>query len=308
MSRLCEGRVAIVTGAGRGIGRSEALELGRQGAHLVVNDLGAARDGSGASAGPAQEVVEEIVATGGVAVANTEDVSSWEGAHRLVEQAIETFGRLDVVVNNAGILRDRTIANMTESEWDAVIAVHLKGTAAMTHWAANHWRGRAKAGEQNDARIINTASASGIYGNTGQSNYGAAKAGIAGLTIITSKELERYGVLVNAIAPGARTRMTEDRRIGEIVIDEGEWDPYDPDNVAPLVAWLASSESAPTTGRVFNIGGGLISVAEGWRAGPSADKGARWDAEELGTIVPGLVADALPNADLRGSTDRQPTA
>ena len=207
--QICEGRVAIVTGAGRGIGRGHAIELARQGARVVVNDLGAEVDGEGASSGPAHEVVEEIHGFGGEAIANGEDVSDFEGAGRLIHCALDTFGGLDVLVNNAGILRDRMLVNMSIEEWDAVIRVHLRGTFAPTRWAAGYWRDRAKAGEVNDARIINTSSSSGIYGNIGQTNYGAAKAGIASFTIIAAKELGRYGVTVNAIAPGARTRMTE---------------------------------------------------------------------------------------------------
>ncbi|HLI44349.1 MAG TPA: SDR family oxidoreductase [Acidimicrobiales bacterium] len=307
--RICEGRVAIVTGAGRGIGRAEAIELARQGAKVVVNDLGAEVDGTGASIGPAGEVVDEIRGAGGEAVANGDDVSDWEGAQRLVNTAVETFGRLDVLVNNAGILRDRMLVNMTDEEWDAVIRVHLRGTFAPTRWAATYWRELAKAGEQLDARVINTSSASGIYGNVGQANYGAAKAGIAAFTVITAMELRRYGVSVNAIAPGALTRMTEN--LGAIRAARAgaeaaatpvpEPDPVrSPENVAPLVAWLASSQSAGITGRVFNIGGGRLSVAEGWVAGPGVERDGLFETEELGGIVPGLVAQAAANADMRG--------
>jgi NAD(P)-dependent dehydrogenase (short-subunit alcohol dehydrogenase family) len=302
MTRLCEGRVAIVTGAGRGIGRGEAIELARQGAKVVVNDLGGEMDGSGGSTGPAGEVVEEIRGFGGEAIANGEDVSDFEGAGRLVRAAIETFGSLDVLVNNAGILRDRMLVNMTIEEWDAVIRVHLRGTFGPARWAAEYWRDRAKAGERNDARIINTSSSSGIYGNVGQTNYGAAKAGIASFTIIASMELARYGVTVNALAPGARTRMTESliaARGGDDVAP-GDFDPRDPDNVAPIVAWLASSESADVTGRVFNVAGGRISVAEGWHAGETVDHGARWEPDELGSVVLDLVGKAPRNAAMSG--------
>jgi NAD(P)-dependent dehydrogenase (short-subunit alcohol dehydrogenase family) len=286
---ICAGRVAIVTGAGRGIGRGHALELARQGAHVVVNDLGGSVSGSGSDAGPAQAVVDEIEAAGGVAVANTDDVADWDGARGLVEQAVEVFGRLDVLVNNAGILRDRMLFNMTEDEWDAVIRVHLKGTFAPLRHAAAYWRERDKAGHAHDARVINTSSTSGLFANPGQSNYGAAKTGIATLSIIAAKELARYGVTVNAIAPGARTRMTENLGGGRPAPAEGEWDPRDPENVAPLVAWLASPESAGITGQVFLVGGGRIAVAEGWRRGPGVDHGARWDPAQLGTVVPDLV-------------------
>ena len=302
MSRLCEGRVAIVTGAGRGIGRCHAVELARQGAKVVVNDLGAEVDGTGGSPGPAGEVVDEIRALGGEAIANGEDVADYEGAGRLVNAAIDAFGGLDVLVNNAGILRDRMLVNMTIEEWDDVIRVHLRGTFAPTRWAAAYWRDRAKAGERNDARIINTSSSSGIYGNVGQTNYGAAKAGIAAFTIISSMELGRYGVTVNALAPGARTRMTESliaARGGDEIAPEA-FDPRSPDNVAPIVAWLASTESATVTGRVFNVAGGRISVAEGWHAGPVVDHGARWDPEGLGPVIAELVANAPANAAMSG--------
>jgi NAD(P)-dependent dehydrogenase (short-subunit alcohol dehydrogenase family) len=294
MSGICEGRVAIVTGAGRGIGRGHALELARQGAHVVVNDLGGSMSGEGSDKGPAQAVVEEIEAAGGVAVANTDDVADFEGARRLVDQAVEVFGRLDVLVNNAGILRDRMLFNMSEAEWDAVIRVHLKGTFAPSRWAAEHWRNRAKAGETNDARIINTSSTSGLFANPGQSNYGAAKSGIASMSIIAAKELGKHGVTVNAIAPGARTRMTENLMGAQARPQpaEGEWDPRAPDNIAPLVAWLASPESAGITGQVFLVGGGRINIAEGWRRGPGVDNGARWDPADLGKVVPDLVSQS----------------
>jgi NAD(P)-dependent dehydrogenase (short-subunit alcohol dehydrogenase family) len=229
-------------------------------------------------------------------------VSNWDGARRLIETAIQTFGGLDVLVNNAGILRDRMLVNMTPEEWDDVIRVHLRGTFAPTHWAARYWRDRAKKGERNDARVICTSSSSGIYGNAGQTNYGAAKAGIASFTIIASKELERYGVTVNAIAPGARTRMTEELARARGVADPspGDWDPRDPGNVAPLIAWLASGESRHVTGRVFNAAGGRISVAEGWHAGPGVDKGDRWQAEDLGSVVTSLIEQAAPNAETNG--------
>jgi NAD(P)-dependent dehydrogenase (short-subunit alcohol dehydrogenase family) len=302
LAGLCEGRIVIVTGAGRGIGRGHALEFARQGARVVVNDLGAEVDGSGGSTGPAGEVVEEIRQMGGEAVANGDDVSDWEGAQRLVNTAIESFGGLDVLVNNAGILRDRMLVNMTIDEWDAVIKVHLRGTFAPTKWAASYWRERAKAGETNDARIINTTSPSGIYGNVGQANYGAAKAGIASFSVITAMELARYGVTVNAIAPAALTRMTENLGMGSRAADRKpeEFDATAPENIAPLVVWLGSEESAEITGRVFNVVGGRISVAEGWVAGPTADKNDRWDPTELGAVVPDLVARAAKNAGMNG--------
>ncbi len=301
MPGLTEGRVAIVTGAGRGIGRGHALELARQGAKVVVNDLGTEVDGRGSSEGPAGAVVDEIRAAGGEAVANGDDVSDWDGAGRLVQTAVRSFGSLDVVVNNAGILRDRMLANMSMEEWDAVIRVHLRGTFATMRRSAEYWRDRTKAGETNDARIINTTSASGLFGNVGQTNYGAAKGGIAALTIIAASELGRYGVTVNAIAPGAYTRMSEQAKPGSRApVEPGTFDVSDPENIAPLVAWLASAESSDVTGRVFNVRGGQIRVLEGWHAGPSADAGRRWEPAELGSVVTRLVAAATPPADLWG--------
>jgi len=304
MSQLCDGRVVIVTGAGRGIGREEALEFAREGARVVVNDVGVARDGTGEDATPAQEVVDEIKALGAEAVANYDDISDFDGAKRLVQQAIETFGTLDVVVNNAGILRDRMLVNMTIDEWDAVIKVHLRGTFATAHHAAVYWREKSKAGEAVDARIINTSSSSGIYGNVGQSNYGAAKAGIAAFTIITAMELQRYGVTCNAIAPAALTRMTEDlvRWKPEDDAEKPAWEPNDPSNIAPLVVWLGSPDSRAITGRVFNVRGGKVSVAEGWVAGPAEDKGARWEPGELGEVIPRLVEQARANSNTAGMT------
>src|SRR3954447_5659627 len=301
MTALCDGRVVVVTGAGRGIGREEALEFAREGALVVVNDVGVARDGTGEDATPAQSVVDEIKALGAEAVANYDDISDFDGAKRVIQTAIDSFGKLDVVVNNAGILRDRMLVNMSIDEWDAVIKVHLRGTFAMSHHAAGYWRERAKAGDPVDARLINTSSSSGIYGNVGQTNYGAAKAGIASFSVIAAMELERYGVTVNAIAPAALTRMTEDlvRWSGD---QEAAWDPRDPSNIAPLVAWLASPESRGITGRVFNVKGGYVSVAEGWVAGPAEDKGAKWEPEELGEVIPRLVAGARRNSDTSGTT------
>jgi NAD(P)-dependent dehydrogenase (short-subunit alcohol dehydrogenase family) len=297
-----DGRIVVITGAGRGIGREHALEFASQGAKIVVNDLGAEVDGTGSSAGPAGEVVDEIRGMGAEAVANGDDVSDYDGAGRLIQTAIDTFGGLDVLVNNAGILRDRMMVNMTIEEWDAVIRVHLRGTFAPMRHASEYWRNRSKAGETNDARIINTTSPSGIYGNVGQTNYGAAKAGIASMTIIAAMELGRYGVTVNAIAPAALTRMTENLGMGAASAAKKpeEFDPLDPGNIAPLVVWLGSPESAAITGRVFNVMGGNISVAEGWVAGPGVDKDDRWDPAELGGVIPGLVEKAAPNANMGG--------
>jgi len=294
MAGICEGRVAIVTGAGRGIGREHALSLARQGAKVLVNDLGAEVDGTGGSTGPAGEVVDEIRGMGGEAAANGDDVSDWEGAQKMVNQAIETFGGLDILVNNAGILRDRMLVNMTEEEWDAVIKVHLKGTFAPTRWAAAYWRERSKGGETNDARVINTTSPSGIFGNAGQANYGAAKAGIASFTVITSKELDRYGVTCNAVAPVALTRMTENLGMGQLPEEAKEQ--LSPRWISPIVTWLASPESKDVTGRVFEASGRMIGVAEPWQHGPSA--AAVEDPAQLGSVVRDLISKAKGNAGM----------
>jgi NAD(P)-dependent dehydrogenase (short-subunit alcohol dehydrogenase family) len=293
MSGLCEGRVVIVTGAGRGIGRAHALSFAAEGAAVVVNDVGADVDGSGSSTGPAAEVVRQITDRGGRAVISGHDVADETGARALVATAVDEFGRLDVLVNNAGILRDRMLVNMSFEEWDAVIRVHLRGTFGPSHAAAQHWRERSKAGEEVSARIINTSSPSGIYGNVGQSNYGAAKAGIASFTVIAAMELARYGVTVNAIAPVAATRMTIP------LSTEGAAGPG-PEDISPLVVWLGSEQSAGVTGRVFNVRGGRISVAEGWHAGPGVSREGHWQPDELGEVVTELVRQAQPNADMAG--------
>ena len=301
----CAGRVVVITGAGNGIGRAHALAFASQGAKVVVNDLGGARDGgrecAGSSSGPAQTVADQIVAAGGEAVANTDDISSWAGAQRLISQAIEAFGGLDVVVNNAGILRDRMIVTMTEQDWDSVIGVHLKGTFSVLHHAAGYWRQRAKEGHANDARVINTTSPSGLFGNAGQANYGAAKAGIASLTVIAARELDRYGVTVNAIAPTALTRMTEDIEMMRATAASTD---LSPEAISPLVVWLGSAESRDVTGRVFGVWGNAITVLEGWVNGPTVSRETRWDQDGLSAVVPGLVAKAAPNADTMGH--RQP--
>ncbi len=302
MTKLCEGRIAIITGAGRGIGREHALLLAHHGAKVVVNDLGGSMDGEGTDQGPAQDVVDEIKAMGGEAIANTDDISDWDGAERFVQSAIDTFGGLDIVINNAGILRDRMLTNMSEAEWDAVIKVHLKGTFAPSRHAAAYWRERSKAGETNDARIINTSSPSGIYGNVGQTNYGAAKAGIASFTIIAAKELGRYGVTVNAIAPAALTRMTEGLGMGQAPEEIKEQ--MSPTHIAPIVCWLASPEAAHITGRVFDVTGRMISVSEGWHRGPSLENPPD-DIAELGPKVSELVAQARPNATMQGYDEKQ---
>ena len=293
---LCDGRVVIVTGAGRGIGRDHALSLARQGAKVVVNDLGGAVDGSGSDLTPAEQVVAEITAAGGEAIANADNVADWEGAQRMINSAIENFGDLHGLVNNAGILRDRVLANMTEEEWDAVINVHLKGTFAPSRWAVAYWRERSKAGQPVSGRIINTTSVSGIYGNSGQANYGAAKAGIASFTNIVALEVAKYGVTVNAVAPVALTRMTEG--LGPAPETDADRDRRSPRWIAPIVTWLASEESAGVTGRVFEASGDFLAVAEGWVRGPS--HAPIEDPTELGPVVAELLAAARPNSGMDG--------
>ena len=296
MTQACAGRVVVVTGAGRGIGRCHALELARQGACVVVNDLGTSATGSGASDTPAQTVVAEIEAFGGSAIANTDDVSDWDGAGQLIASAIERWGRLDAVVNNAGILRDRMFVSATVDEWDAVMRVHLRGHFCVTRHATAYWRTETKAGRPVQARIINTSSGAGLLGSIGQSAYAAAKAGITALTLVQAAELRRYGVTANALAPAARTRMTETAFAEMMRAPDEGFDKMAPENISPLVAWLASEDSNDVTGRVFELSGGELSIANGWRRGVAQDKGARWEVHELGPIVRRLIADA-PEAE-----------
>jgi NAD(P)-dependent dehydrogenase (short-subunit alcohol dehydrogenase family) len=285
MSGICEGRIVIVTGAGRGIGRAHALEFARQGAKVVVNDLGAEIDGQGSSQGPAGEVVEAIRAQGGEAIANGADVADWEQTGALVAQTLETFGGLDVVVNNAGFLRDRMFVSAEEDEWDAVIRVHLKGHFCTARHAAQYWRNESKAGRNVDARIINTSSGAGLQGSVGQSAYSAAKGGIASLTLVQAAEMGRYGVTANAIAPAARTRMTEAIFSDMVAPEDGSFDENAPENVSPLVVWLGSGESRDVSGRIFEVKGGSIGTSDGWRDGPFIDKGSRWESDEVGAVV-----------------------
>ena len=294
-----EGKVAIVTGAGRGIGREHALALARAGAKVVVNDLGAALSGEGHDDTPAQHVVQEIEGLGGAAAANDANVADFEQAGAMVQQAIDRFGRLDILVNNAGILRDRMLVNMSEQEWDAVINVHLKGHFAPTRHAAAHWRELSKAGGEVRARVVNTSSPSGVFGNIGQGNYGAAKAGIAAFTVIAAQELHRYGVTVNCLAPNARTRMTEETfDIG--APDPNEFDPLDPANMSPVIVALCADEAQGITGQVFHVWGGAVNALQGWSAGELFERQERWDADELlgellerfpdGASPPGMMA------------------
>ncbi len=299
MSRLCEGRVAVVTGAGRGIGREYALMLAEHGAKVVVNDLGADPEGRGGDAGPAGEVVEEIRALGGEAVVNGADVSDFEAARAMIHQAIDTFGTLDILINNAGILRDRMVFSMSEADWDKVVQVHLKGTFAPVHHAAAWWREQTKAGRSFDARIINTSSPSGIFGNVGQTNYGSAKAGIAAFTVISAMELVRYGVTVNCIAPSAFTRLTAPLMGGDQLPDDA-MESMAPRWVAPIAIWLCSPEASSVTGRVWLAGGRSLAIAEGWVRGPAVELDSQ-DPTVLGPIVADLMAEAELNADMGGN-------
>ncbi len=303
MGNLCEGRVAVVTGAGRGIGREHALLLAENGARVVVNDLGGDAAGAGADLSPAQEVVAEIEAMGGEAVVNGANVADFDAAGQMIHQAIDTFGNCDIVINNAGILRDRMVFSMSESDWDAVVNVHLKGTFAPTHHAAAYWREKVKAGGDAFGRIINTSSPSGIYGNVGQANYGAAKAGIAAFTIITAMELVKYGVTVNCLAPGAYTRMTADLG-GFDSMDEEAQEAMSPRWIAVPAVWLCSEAAQNVTGRVFDVRGEQLGVAEQWNLGPSATQPD--DPADLTDVMAGLLADARLNSGMHGHPTEGP--
>ncbi|HEX3706545.1 MAG TPA: SDR family oxidoreductase [Mycobacteriales bacterium] len=298
---ICDGRVVIVTGAGGGLGRAHALAFAAEGARVVVNDIGTSREGEGSSTGPAQAVVDEIVAAGGEAVANTDDVADWDGARALVQTALDTFGGLDVLVNNAGFLRDRMLVGMSVEEWDAVVRVHMRGHFCTLRHASEYWREQTKAGATVDARIINTSSGAGLMGSVGQGNYSAAKAGIVGMTLVASAELARYGVTVNAIAPAARTRMTEVAMPDMMKVPETGFDAMAPENVSPLVVWLGSPDSREVTGRVFEVEGGIVCVADGWQHGPKIDKGERWSPADLGSVVRDLIAQAPAPTAVYGS-------
>ncbi|MFV0317564.1 MAG: SDR family oxidoreductase [Microthrixaceae bacterium] len=299
---ICDGRSVIVTGAGRGLGRAHALALAAAGASVVVNDLGVAQDGSDPSSTPAQQVVDEITGAGGAAVASQHDVADWDGAGEMVQLAIDTFGGLHAVVNNAGIVRDRMFVNSEPDEWEAVLRVHVIGHAAPSRHAAAYWRARSKAGETNDARIINTSSGAGLMGSIAQAAYSAAKGAIASMTLVQAAELARIGVTANALAPAARTRMTEDA-FADMMAEVGPdaFDAMDPANVSPLVVWLASPRSAAVTGRVFEAEGGIVGIAEGYNHGPRVDKGARWEPEELTSVITDLLAEAAEPTPVFGA-------
>ncbi|MFA5121049.1 SDR family oxidoreductase [Zavarzinia sp.] len=298
---ICEGRIVAVTGGARGLGREYILEFAKQGAKVVINDLGVARDGTGGGSDAADALVEEIKAAGGQAVANYADVADWEGSGSIVKTALDAFGGLDVIVNNAGFLRDRMFANATVEEWDAVMRVHLRGHFCVANHAVRYWRDQSKAGQKVDARIINTSSGAGLQGSIGQAAYSAAKGGIASLTLVQAAELRRYGITANALAPAARTRMTEEAFGDAMKAPESGFDVNAPANVAPLVAWLGSAESAHVTGKVFEVSGGRICLADGWRDGPEVDKGARWDPAELGPVMADLLAREAPVKKVWGS-------
>jgi NAD(P)-dependent dehydrogenase (short-subunit alcohol dehydrogenase family) len=301
MSGICSDRVVVITGAGRGLGREYALAFAREGARVVVNDLGTSLGGEGRDTATAQGVVDEIRAAGGGAVANADDVADWEGAGRLIETAVREFGRLDVVVNNAGFVRDRMFVSQSLDEWDAVIRVHLRGHFCVASHAVTHWRAEQKAGRAVDARIINTSSGAGLQGSFSQSVYSAAKGGIASLTLVQAAELRRYGITANALAPAARTRMTEQAFADKMRAPDARFDRQDPANIAPLVVWLGSAQSAAVTGMVFDVEGGRITIANGWNDGPTIDKGARWEPAELSPVITKLVAERPPQKKVWGT-------
>lgn len=297
---ICDDRVVIITGAGRGLGRAHALAFAAEGAKVVVNDIGAELDGSGGTLSPAQEVAEEIRANGGEAIVNGDDISDWEQAGHLVAQAIEAFGHLDTIVTNAGIVRDRMIVNMSIDEWDAIMRVHLRGMFCPVRQAIDYWRGEAKAGRQRNARVVTTSSGAGLFGSVSQANYAAAKAGIAAFTITAAAELGRYGILLNGIAPSARSRMTEDAFADMMRKPEEGFDAMDPANVSPVVVWLGSAECT-ISGRMFETAGGQLSVADGWQHGAVFDKGARYEPAEIGSLVDDLLGAAPTPAPVYGS-------
>ena len=297
---ICDDRVVIITGAGRGLGRAHALAFAAEGARVVVNDIGAELDGSGGTLSPAQEVAEEIRAAGGEAIVNGDDISDWDQSGHLISQTVETFGHLDTVVCNAGIVRDRMIVNMSVEEWDAVMRVHLRGMFCPVRQAIDYWRAESKAGRQRDARVVTTSSGAGLFGSVSQANYSAAKAGIAAFTIVAAAELGRYGILVNGIAPSARSRMTEEAFADMMRKPDEGFDAMAPENVSPVVVWLGSAECS-MSGRMFETAGGQLSVADGWQHGVVFDKGARYEPAEIGALVDDLVNSAPGPAAVYGA-------
>jgi len=299
---ICEGRTVIITGAARGLGRAYALAFAAEGANVVVNDIGASLGGEGRDTSAADAVVADIVAAGGKAIANYEDITDWDAAKRIIDAAVEAFGDLHVVVNNAGIVRDRMFVSATLEEWDATMHVHLRGHFCVTRHAVDYWRAKQKAGTNPDARIINTTSGAGLQGSIAQAAYSTAKGGIAALTLVQSAELARYGITANALAPAARTRMTEQAFADKMATEEAAFDAMDPANVAPAVVWLGSAESAEVTGCVFELEGGKIMLEDGWREGPMIDKGARWQPADVGPAVARLIAGRVPPRKVWGTS------
>jgi NAD(P)-dependent dehydrogenase (short-subunit alcohol dehydrogenase family) len=299
---ICEGRTVIVTGAARGLGRAYALAFAEAGANVVVNDIGTSLNGEGRDTSAADAVVAEIQAGGGRAAANYDDVADWEASRRIVEAAVKAFGGLDVDVNNAGIVRDRMFVSATADEWDATMRVHLRGHFCLSRHAVDHWRARQKAGEKVDARLINTTSGAGLQGSIAQAAYSTAKGGIAALTLVQAAELGRYGITANALAPSARTRMTEQAFAEKMATQDQAFDAMDPENIAPAVVWLGSAESAHVTGCIFELEGGRIMIGRGWDFGPTRDKGARWTPEEIGPVVDTLLAERAPPRKVWGTS------
>jgi NAD(P)-dependent dehydrogenase (short-subunit alcohol dehydrogenase family) len=298
---ICQDRTVIITGAARGLGRAYALAFAAEGANVVVNDIGTSLGGEGRDTSAADAVVAEIIAGGGKAIANYEDVTDWDAAGRIVDAAIAAFGDLHVVVNNAGIVRDRMFVSATLDEWDATMHVHLRGHFCISRHAVNYWRAKQKDGRDPDARIINTTSGAGLQGSIAQAAYSTAKGGIASLTLVQAAELGRYGITANALAPSARTRMTEQAFADKMATQEAQFDVMDPANIAPCVVWLGSAESRDVTGCVFELEGGKIMIEDGWREGPCVNKGARWAPAEVGAAVESLLAERSTPRKVWGS-------
>jgi NAD(P)-dependent dehydrogenase (short-subunit alcohol dehydrogenase family) len=298
---ICDNRTVVITGAARGLGRAYALAFAAEGANVVVNDIGASLGGEGRDTSAADAVVEEIRAAGGKAIANYEDITDWDAAKRIVDAALEAFGDLHVVVNNAGIVRDRMFVSATPDEWDATMHVHLRGHFCISRHAVDYWRAKQKRGDSPDARIINTTSGAGLQGSIAQAAYSTAKGGIATLTLVQAAELGRYGITANALAPSARTRMTEQAFADKMATQGDQFDVMDPANIAPAVVWLGSSESSGITGCVFELEGGKIMVEDGWREGPVVDAGKRWEPAEVGDAVEKLLAERAPPRKVWGT-------